>query len=162
MRPFKALNIFPFNQALRIVQWSGSRDTYLHALTRLKTSSTTAKTYRKYIIRLDKELRETRAQVQLRISVFLATYPLVSKISLATRTLLLDPTLFDRPDDLVIAFSIPVSRLREPNYIWRQRKTNIETIVDKVPIKPKHSIKIVPSTTSSLSSLTKNSIPNPK
>ena len=162
MRPLKALHIFLFNQALRIVQWSGSRDTYLHKLTRLKTSSTTAKTYRKYIIRLDKELRETRTQVQLRISVFLATYPLVSKISLATRTLLLDPTLFDRPDDLVIAFSIPVSRLREPNYIWRQRKTNIETIVDKVPIKPKHSIKIVPSTTSSLSSLTKNSIPNPK
>ena len=126
MRPFKALNIFLFNQALRIVKWPGSRYTFLHALTRLKTTSTTTKTYRKYITRLDNELRETRAQVQLRISVFLATYPLVSKISLATRTLLLDPTLFDRPDDLVIAFSIPVSRLREPNYIWRQRNANIE------------------------------------
>ena len=126
MRPFQALNNFLFNQALRIVKWSGSRDTYLHALTRLKATSTIAKTYRKYITRLDNELRETRAQVQLRISVFLATYPLVSKICFATRTLLLDPTLFDRPDDLVIEFSIPVSRLREPNYIWRQRKGNIE------------------------------------
>ena len=126
MRPFQALNIYLFNQALRIVKWSGSRDTYLHALTRLKTTSTTAKNYRKYITRLDNELREARARVQLRISVFLATYPLVSKISLVTRTLLLDPTLFNRPDDLVIAFSIPVLRLREPNYIWRQRTGIIE------------------------------------
>ena len=126
MRPFQALNIFLFNHAISIVKWSGSRDTYLHALTRLKTTLTTAKIYLKYITRLDNELRETRARVQLRISVFLVTYPLVSKISLATRTLLLDPTLFDRPDDLVIAFSIPVSRLREPNYIWRQRKGIIE------------------------------------
>ena len=37
-----------------------------------------------------------------------------------------------------------------------------ETIVDKVPIKPIHSIEIITSTTSSLSSLTKHSIPNPK
>ena len=126
MRPFQSLNIFLFNQALRIVKWSRSRDTYLHELTRLKTTSITAKTYRKYITRLDNELRKTREQVQLRISVFLATYPLVSKISLATRTLLLDSTLFDRPDDLVIAFSIPASRLREPNYIWLQRQANRE------------------------------------
>ena len=121
MRPFQALNIFLFNQALQIVKWSGSRDTYLQALTRLKKTATTAKKYRKYIRRLDNELREARARVQLRISIFLASYPLVSKISLATRTLLLDPTLFDRPDDLVIAFHISVSRLREPNYFGRQR-----------------------------------------
>ena len=126
MRPFQVLNIFLFNQALRIVKWSGSKDTYIYALTRLKTTSTTAKTYRTYITRLDNELRRARARVELRISVFLATYPLVSKISLATRTLLLDPTLYDRPDDLVIACSIPVSSLREPNYIWRQRKGIIE------------------------------------
>ena len=37
-----------------------------------------------------------------------------------------------------------------------------ETIVDKVPINPIYSIGIIPSTTSSLSSLTKQSIPNPK
>ena len=126
MRPFRALNIFLYNQSLQIVKWSGSRNTYLQALTKLKQTSITAKTYRKYITRLDKELRKARAQIQLRISIFLATYPLVSKISLATRTLLLDPTLFDRPEDLVIAFSIPVPRLREPNYIWRQRKGIIE------------------------------------
>ena len=126
MRPFRALNIFIFDQALQIVKWSGSRDTYLHALTRLKQTSTTAKKYRKYITRLNKELREARGRVQLRISIFLASYPLVSNTSLATRTLLLNPTLFDRPDDLVIEFSISVSRLREPNYIWRQRTGIIE------------------------------------
>ena len=126
MRPFRALNIFIFDQALQIVKWSGSRDTYLHALTRLKQTSTTAKKYRKYITRLNKELREARGRVQLRISIFLASYPLVSNTSLATRTLLLNPTLFDRPDDLVIEFSILVSRLREPNYIWRQRTGIIE------------------------------------
>ena len=37
-----------------------------------------------------------------------------------------------------------------------------ETIVDKVPNNPIHPIEIIPSTTSSLSSLTKHSIPNPK
>ena len=126
MRPFRALNIFIFDQALQIVKWSGSRDTYLHALTRLNQTSTTAKKYRKYITRLNKELREARGRVQLRISIFLASYPLVSNTSLATRTLLLNPTLFDRPDDLVIEFSISVSRLREPNYIWRQRTGIIE------------------------------------
>ena len=90
-------------------------DTYLQVLTKLKQTSTTTKTYHKYITRLNKELREARARVQLRISIFLAMYPLVSTLSLATRTLLLDPTLFDRSDDLVTAFFIPVSRLRETN-----------------------------------------------
>ena len=121
MKPFRALNILLYNQALQIVKWSASRDTHLQALKGLKQTSTTAKTYRKYITRLNKELREERARVQLRISVFLATYPLVSTLSLATRTLLLNPTLFDRPEDLIIAFHIPVSRLRQLNYIWRQR-----------------------------------------
>ena len=121
MRPFWALNFFLYNQALQIVKWSGSRDTYLQVLMKLKQTSTTAKTYCKYITRINKELREAWARFQLRISIFLATYPLVSTISLATRTLLLGPTLFDRHDNLVIAFFIPVSRLRQINYIWHQR-----------------------------------------
>ena len=92
-------------------------DTYLQVLTKLKQTSTTTKTYHKYITRLNKELREARARVQLRISIFLAMYPLVSTLSLSTWTLLLDPTFFDRSDDLVIAFFTSVSRLRETNYI---------------------------------------------
>ena len=117
MKPFRALNIFLYNQVLQIVKWSASRDTYLQALTGIKQISTTAKTYRKYITRLNKELRKGRARVQLEISIFLATYPLVSTLSLATRTFLLDPTLFDRPDNLILAFYIPVCRLRQTNYI---------------------------------------------
>ena len=121
MRSFQSRNIFLYHQALQIAQWSASRDAYLHALKGLKQTSTTAKMYRKCTTRLNKELREERARVQLRISVFLATYPLVSTLSLATWTLLLDPTLFDRPEDLKIAFHILVSRMQQPNYIWRQR-----------------------------------------
>ena len=67
---------------------------------------------------INKLLREGRARVQLRISVFLSTYPLVSTISLTTRTLLLDLTLFYRPEDLKIAFHLPEYRLKQTNYIW--------------------------------------------
>ena len=120
MRPFQSLNIFLYHQALQTVKWSMSRDVYLHALKGLKQTSTTAKTYRKYTTRLNRELRERRSRVQLRISVFLATYQLVSTLSLVARMLLLDPTLFDRPTDLKLAFYIPSSRLQQTNYIWRQ------------------------------------------
>ena len=70
---------------------------------------------------LNKLLRERRERVQLRISIFLSMYPLVSTISLATRTLLLDPTLFYQPEDLIISFHLPGYRLKQTNCILYQR-----------------------------------------
>ena len=40
------------------------------------------------------------------IFVFLALYPRISKISVAIRTLILDKTLFFRPDDQIITFHL--------------------------------------------------------
>ena len=86
-------------------------------LKKLKLTGITALKYKRYNIILHRPLHEGRERIKIRISVFLVTHPLVSKISLATRTLLLDKTLFFRPDDLEIAFNLPERRIKQTNYV---------------------------------------------
>ena len=94
MCPFQSLNLFLYDQALKIVIRSTTMDKDNNQLKKLKLTGITALKYKRYNIILHRPLHEGRERIKIRISVFLVTHPLVSKISLATRTLLLDKTLF--------------------------------------------------------------------
>ena len=94
---------------------------YKIKLKELKPTLVTALKYTKNTNMINTLLREGRTRVQLKISGFPLTYPLVSTISLATRTLMLDPTLFYRPEGLKIAFHLPEHRIKQTNYVLYQR-----------------------------------------
>ena len=79
---------------------------------------------------MQKILKEGRERVRTRISVFLASDPRISKISIATRTPILDKELFFRLDDLTITFHL-INKYPQSFKIVLHKKRNINNIFDK-------------------------------
>ena len=104
-RPLQAFNMFLQVQAREIVKWFTSLDKYTDKLAKLKPSGSLVQKFKRLMIRLEGLLREGRENTRIIISVFMVVYPRAYKISLATRTLLLDQMLFYRTKDLIIVFN---------------------------------------------------------
>ena len=76
---------------------------------------------------MQKILKEGRERVRTRISVFLASDPRISKISIATRTPILDKELFFRLDDLTITFNLINKYPQSFKIVLRKTKVTLTT-----------------------------------